>query len=117
MGGVHDVAEEIERAVPAQQRGARVGRRAGVEKHSGERRRRGQGPLPAKVRQLHQQPAQQRAGDAQDGNNQRVAVRDVRAAVAELRAADSLQVGEESIVEAASRVSRWSLGEACEAYG
>lgn len=48
---------------------------------------------------MHEDAADKGAGDAEDGDDERVAVGDVGGAVAEGGAADGLDVGEESVVE------------------
>lgn len=48
---------------------------------------------------MHEDAADEGAGDAEDGDDERVAVGDVGGAVAEGGAADGLDVGEEGVVE------------------
>lgn len=94
---VHDVAREVVRAVPAEQARAVERRRAGVQERAGRRRAQRERAAPAEPLELDEDAAQQRAGHAEHRDDERVAVRDVRAAVAELGAARGLDVGEEGL--------------------
>lgn len=96
---IRDIAEKAKPAIPPQQRLTSHRRRRSIQKHPREYRSHPQRPLPPKPRHLYQRTAQQRARDAQHSDDERVAVGQVGAAVAEVRAACGLDVGEEGVVE------------------
>ena len=97
--GVHDVAHEGVGAVPSEQ-GIRRHRRRGREQEDPrERGGEGQGALAAEAGHFHQEAAEEGAGDAEDGNDEAVAVGDVGRSVAEVGAPALLDVGQEGVVE------------------
>ena len=75
--GVHDIAHEAVRAVPPQQLVGRQSRRRCEQEHARQSGGDGQGAFSPEARDLDQHPTDRGAGDAQDGDDERVAVCDV----------------------------------------
>lgn len=96
---VHDVAAEAEGAVPSQQSVALESRGRAVEENTGKHREDGQGSLAADAGNLHEVPSQQRTRYAQHGDDQAVAVGNVRAAIAKVNAPSGLNVRQEGVVQ------------------
>lgn len=94
---VHDVAGEAEGAVPAEERGRVESRGGGVEEDAGEDGGERECAAAAEARDFDEEAAEEGAGDAEDGDDERVAVGEVGGAVAEVGAARGLDVGEEGL--------------------
>lgn len=97
--GIHDVCAKAEGAVPSQQCRAVERSRGAVEEDAGEDGKDTQSALAADLGKLDQDASDESAGNAEDRDDEAVAVGDVGAAIPERGAPGGLDVGEKGVVE------------------